>query len=262
MKAIGLNFVRGLLSRGCYTITRAEASKALDRQGSALDKILQRLKKSGWLLPLGDSFFVIVDPLHQGIGSIPPAWFLGAWAQFKALEYYVSGVSAAEIHGAAHQRPQVFQIVVNRSIRPFRIPSVNIMFLYKKRISSIMWESKKVPTGFFRVSTPEVTAYDLLALRRACPSIDRIATIYVELGEMIRADALARLFTLNCETAILQRLGWLLDRTGWSKITGRLAEKLKAHQMNWTLLQPGLDAPGRRNKKWRIIENTDVQPDI
>lgn len=262
MKAIGIEYIRHLLGIGHYTFTRAEAAQALARQGSALDKILQRLKHSGWLLSIGDGFFVIIDPLHQGIGSIPISWFLEAWAKFKGLEYYVGGLSAAEAHGAAHQRPQSFQIVVNRNMRPFRIPSINIVFLYKKRIVSEMWGQHKVPTGVYRVSTPELTAYDLLTLRKACPSIDHVATIYKELGEVMRADGLMKLFDFRCETAILQRLGWLLDFTGWAKLTGKLSTKLKTGRLNWVLLQPGLAGLGSRNEKWRIIENTDVQSDL
>ena len=125
-----------------------------------------------------------------------------------------------------------------------------------------MWEQKKVPTGHFRVSTPEMTAYDLLALPRACPSLDRVATIYVELGESLRADALAALCDLDSETAILQRLGWLLDHTGWNKVTGGLAVKLQDRRVDWLLLQTRLPPRAARNEKWHIIENTDVQPDI
>lgn len=211
---------------------------------------------------MGNSFFTIIDPLNQAAGSIPASWFLDEWARFKGIEYYVGGVSAAEMHGAAHQRPQVFQIVVNRSMRPFSLPSEKIVFLYRRRIVNAMWEQKKVPTGYFRVSTPEMTAYDLLALRKACPSLNRVATIYVELGEVIRTRAIARLCDLGCETAILQRVGWLLDHTGWDRLTGGLFRKLDAQHLNWVPLHPGLAVRGTRSDKWRVIENTDIQPDI
>ena len=125
-----------------------------------------------------------------------------------------------------------------------------------------MWDKHKVPTGVYRVSTPEITSYDLLALRKACPSIDHVATIYKELGEAISPDGLMNLMNFNCETAVLQRLGWLFDFTGWATLTNKFSKDLKMKRLDWVLLQPGLAAQGTRNEKWRIIENTDVQPDI
>lgn len=262
MKPVGIEYTRSLLAAGKYTFSRSEAAKALNRRGDPLNKILGRLKHTGWVFPIGSDFFTVVDPQNKSLGHIPPAWFIDAWAQFKGIEYYVAGLSAAELHGAAHQRPQVFQVVVNRSMRSFRSPSLSVQLLYRQKITSAMWERKKVPTGYFRVSTPELTAYDLLSLRKACPSLDHAATVYVELGEAMRARRVAELCGAGFETPVLQRLGWMLDRAGWSKLTEGLAQGLSRRRRDWVHLATQLPAHGNRNAKWRIIENTDIQPDI
>jgi hypothetical protein len=262
MKNIGIEYVRELLACGKYTFSRFDAEKALSRHGDSLNKILMRLKRAGWVLPLGDDFFTIVDPQNRSLGHIPPAWFVDSWAAFKGIEYYVAGLSAAELHGAAHQRPQVFQVVVNRSMRPFRLPSLAVRFLYRRTIIASMWEQKKAPTGYFRVSTPEVTAYDLLSLRNACPSLDHAATVYVELGEAMRTRRVAALGGEGFETPVLQRLGWMLDHTGWGKLTAGLARGLARRPLDWVRLSTRLPVKGARNGKWRVIENTDIQPDI
>lgn len=51
---------------------------------------------------------------------------------------------------------------------------------------------------YLRVNTPEVTAYDLLFLPKACLSLSRVATVLVELGEVIKAQALAALCDSDC----------------------------------------------------------------
>lgn len=262
MKQGGINYVLNSLESGRYTFTRADAAKVLNRRGDGLNKILQTLRRAGWVLPIGSDFFTIVDPQNKGFGHIPPAWFIDSWAQFKGIQYYVGGLSAAELHGAAHQRTQVFQVVVNRSMRPFHLPSERVRFLYRHTIMPAMWEQKKVPTGYFHVSTPEMTAYDLFSLRNACPSIDHVATICVELGEAMSARRVNALGDEGFETPVLQRLGWMLDRTGWSRLTNGLARGLARRRCDWVPLLRGLPIQGPRNGRWRVIENTDVQPDI
>lgn len=262
MKQIGVEYVRNSLASGRYTFTRSDAAISLNRQGDTLNKILLRLKRAGWILPIGSDFFSIVDPQNRRFGHIPPEWFVEPWAQFKGVEYYVGGLSAAELHGAAHQRPQAFHVVVNRSMRPFHLPSLRVRFLYRRAIVSSMWEQKKVPTGFFRLSTPEMTAYDLLSLRNACPSLDHVATIYVELGEAMCTRRVTALCEKGFETPVLQRLGWMLDHTGWPKLTDGLVRRLAQRRRDWIPLYTRLPARGARNEKWRVIENTDIQPDI
>jgi predicted transcriptional regulator of viral defense system len=261
MKPDGLGYIRSLLAKGRYTFTRTEAAAALQRQSSALNKVLGRLRADGWLLPLGKQFFVIVDPQNQAMGTVPPSWFIDAWAVTKGLDYYVGGLSAAEWHGAAHQRPQTFQVVVNRSMRGFQLPSIPLQLLFRKQILPEMWELKKVPTGYVHVSTPEVTAYDLLSLRTACPSLDHAATVLVELGEVMQSSRVTKLCSFG-ELATLQRLGWMLDRSGWGRLTNGLAKALGEKSPAWVSLMPNASSEGRRDPTWHVIENTDVQPDI
>jgi hypothetical protein len=55
----------------------------------------------------------------------------------------------------------------------------------------------------------------------------------------------------------LQRLGWLLDHTGWQKLTGNLHAALQPRKPQWRRLEPQLTEQGQRNEQWRIIENMD-----
>jgi predicted transcriptional regulator of viral defense system len=137
-----------------------------------------------------------------------------------------------------------------------------VFFFQKKPITDRMWMQKSVPAGFLRVSTPEVTAYDLLFLPKACRSLSRVATVLVELGEVIKAPALAELCDMGCETIPLQRLGWLLDRTHWKKLTVKLHNALQQRKPQWRRLEPQLPEQGPRDERWCIIENTEVEPDI
>lgn len=257
----GIEFVRGLLGRGRGTFSHQDAAQELGG-GSSLSNKLARLQAAGWIMPVGRGFYAIIEPGNQAFGFAPPHTFLDDWARHRGLQYYVGGVSAAEIHGAAHQRPQTYQVVVDRTIRSLQYGDLRVVFFQKKPIADRMWMQKTVPAGYLRVSTPEVTAYDLLFLPKACRSLSRVATILVELGEAMKALALAELCDTGCETIPLQRLGWLLDRAGWKKLTGKLHDALQHRKPQWRILEPQLPEKGRRNERWRILENTEVEPDI
>lgn len=257
----GIDYVRGLLSRGRGTFTRKDAAEELGG-GSSLSNKLARLKAAGWIMPVGRGFYAIIDPGNQVFGFAPPHAFLDDWARHRGVQYYVGGVSAAEIHGAAHQRPQTFQVVVDRPLRPFHYRDLRLSYFLKSPVTDRMWIRKTVPSGFLRVSTPEVTAYDLLFLPKACRSLSRVATILVELGETMQGPALAALCQMECETIPLQRLGWLLDRTGWSKLTAELHAALQKRKPQWRRLEARLPDQGPRDGRWRIVENTEVEPDI
>jgi hypothetical protein len=135
-------------------------------------------------------------------------------------------------------------------------------FFHKKSIRQEMWQQLKSPAGFFRAATPEIAAYDIVKYERMCPSLDLAATVLVELGEALRDDALARLIHIGCATAPLQKLGWLLERSGWSAKADSVDKSLGSRRRVWRALESRLPAKGKRNERWRIIENTDVQPDI
>lgn len=256
-------YVQELLRRGRYTFTRTEAEAAMQWSGPGLNRSLRTLTRAGWLVPLNDEFFTIVDPQHQGYGSLPEEWTVDDFCRHLRVEYYVCGVSAALLHGASHQKPQLFQVMANRPLRAVVKLPVRWVFFCRKNIAPAMYVERKSPAGMFRLSTPEVTAYDLVYYPRMCPSLDRAATILAELGEKTEAERLAGLVREGGKRAPLQRLGWLLDRAGWAEKTDRLAETLAQDRLPWCALAPNaVSRTGPRNPRWHVVENITVEPDI
>jgi len=254
-------YLRTLLQHGRYTFTRQEAEAALGSLRATM-KALHRLEVQGWLVSPSQCFYVIQDPLHQVTG-LPVEWFLDDWARHLNTQYYVGLLTAAMLHGAAHQKPQQFQVIVDRQLRPLVRGPYNIHFFYKKRILDSAWETRQSPAGYYRISTPEMTAYDLLRYLKACPTRDMAATILAELGEVIQADRLAALLLdQDAEIVTLQRLGWMLDAVGWSEKTDKLIDALHARRHIWQQLRPDLPAEGPRDPRWRIIANETIEVEI
>ena len=161
-------FILDRLQRGYYTFTRTDIDQVLG-SGDATRMALQRLRQQGWIFSPAKGFYIIIDPQHQGTGYLPVEWFIEEWMRFTGGDYYVGLLSAAMLHGAAHHKPQVTQVVRDRRRANLHKGAYRVDFYYKQRIIAAMWEQRKSPAGYYRISTPEMTAYDLLRYPRACP---------------------------------------------------------------------------------------------
>lgn len=257
-----IEYIKHRIKSGYYTFSRAEAAEALNKAGAVLSSTLNRLKHDGWIYPLSRGFYLALDVQHQVRGFLDPVWFVDDWAHHHNVEYYVAGLSAAEQHGAGHQRPMQFQVFTDRQLRSIKHPELQIEVLFKKNITDAMWEERKVPTGYFHLATPEITAYDIIANHRSCPSLDHAATVFVELGEVLSGKYLAGLVDQGCMLSVLQRVGWLLDFVGWQEKTGPLHDALSRKRLLWHTLETRIAGKGERDNRWKIVVNTEIQPDI
>jgi len=254
-------YIRTLLQQGRYTFTKIEADAVLGGARCAQEALL-RQQQRGWVFSPSRGLYVIIDPPHQLLGALPIEWFIEEWASFLGFRYYIGGLTAAQIHGAAHQKPQHIYVIADHRIPEYRHNTLHVIFLYKKLILPEAWEQRVSPAGYYRVSTPEMTAYDLLRYPTACPSLDLAATVYAELGEHITPETLATLVTSGGETAVLQRVGWLLDATGWGKLTAPLAQALASRRRTWRPLRTDRPTVGYpRDERWRLIINASLELD-
>ncbi len=251
--------ILSLLQRGHYTFSRQEVEESLGGATASM-KALHRLERQGWLFSPSQCFYVIQDPVHQA-GGLPVEWFIDDWARHLGVNYYVSLLTAAMFYGASHQKPQQFHIIVDRQLRPVMHGFYNIHFFYKKHIPASAWELRQSPAGYYRISTPEMTAYDLLRYPQACPTRDMAANILTELVETMDADRLASLLEQDCEIPTLQRLGWMLDLVGWAG-ADKLHDALQAYRHNWQALRPDLPPTGTRDQRWHVIVNEDIEVEV
>ena len=121
-------FVDGLQAQGRYTFTRSEATGAQGRSEVALKAALQRLKRQGRIASPRRGFYVLVPLEYREAGGPSASWFIGDLMRFLGQPYYVGLLSAAAIHGAAHQQPMVFQVITDRPTRPAGAGRVRIEF--------------------------------------------------------------------------------------------------------------------------------------
>ena len=120
-----------LPAKGEYCFTTAAAKKWLGSSDMAVHSTVQRLRKKGDIAMPYRGFYVIVPPEYRILGCLPRQ-FIPLLMDHIGETYYVSLLSATQHHGAAHQRPQVFQVVTAKNKAPLSCGKVRVDFIARK----------------------------------------------------------------------------------------------------------------------------------
>jgi predicted transcriptional regulator of viral defense system len=256
-------YVDQLQSRGRYSFLKSEAQAALHVDDSALVKALWRLEQRNRIRTAKRGFYVIVPLEYASTGILPPEWFIADLMKYMEQPYYVGLLSAAALHGAAHQQPQEFHVVVPSAHRNIRIDPLQIRFFKKGGMESSPVQDSKTPTGFIKVSDPAVTAMDLVAYAGRVGGLDRVLTILQELSEKITQHMLVEAAKKENQLSHIQRLGWLLEKAGQKQLAEALAGWLMLKEPKRTPLDPaGPRAGFPRDEKWNVVLNADVEGEL
>ena len=255
-------FVDDIQARGRYTFTRAEAANAQERSPVALEAALRRLKQRGRIASPRRGFYVLVPIEYRQAGCPPATWFIADLMRFLGQPYYVGLLSAAALHGAAHQQPLVFQVITDRPTRPTVVGRIQIRFHVSRHIEVVPVVAVQTETGSLRVSTPEATAFDLIRFAPAAGHLSNVATVLAELAEKLDPVVLVALAPSYAVPEV-QRLGYLLEQLGEEELARPLADWLGTQRHRPVLLALGHGTsaalPGRR---WRIVPNETVEVDL
>jgi predicted transcriptional regulator of viral defense system len=162
-----------------------------------------------------------VPPEYRSLGCLPADQFIPALMKSLDLPYYAGLLSAAQYHGAAHQRPQEFQVFLAKNRRLILCGAVRVAFLARKRLADVPVQSFNTPRGTLLVSSPEATALDLVGYTHHAGGLSQVATVLSELAERIDPDKLAAT-ARAAPVAWAQRLGYVLEHLGFAAKTPAL----------------------------------------
>ena len=255
-------FIEQLATQGRYHFSSENAREALKVSRDASKLALNRLAKQGYIASPARGFYVIVPPEYRSLGCLPAEQFIPALMHEKNLTYYAGLLSAAQYYGAAHQRPQEFQVFVAKSRRPIRCGKVRVKFVACKNINDVPVRLFNTPRGELRVSTPESTAIDLAGYPEHVGGLNQVATILSELCNEIDPASLVGA-AANSPITWVQRLGYILTLVEAELAAEKIRDYVQAHAHEYTMLIPGsANKKGHREPYWKLIVNTDLDPDI
>ncbi len=254
-------YVTDLAATGRYAFTTEQAVQAIGAADSAVRAALRRLDAKQVTATPVRGFHVVVPPEYRRLGCLPPEQFVPQLMANLGLPYYFGLLSAAQYHGAAHQRPQTAFVVVEKNRDGIQCGAVRVAFVARKNAALIPTASFNTPRGAVRVSSAEATAFDLVGYVDYVGGLSAVATVLADLAERIDADKLAAAASLAPLTWA-QRLGHLMDIVGAGERTVALAAIVDRRAREYVPLAPERPCEGSaRDKRWRILVNAEVEPD-
>lgn len=256
-------FVDALQASGRYTFEKADALKSLKLSRLAFKSAARRLVAKERLVAPRRGFFVIVPLEYRSAGAPPPSWYIDALMRFHRLPYYVGLLSAAALHGAAHQQPLEFQVVTSSPLRPARAGRARLRFFTKRHIERTSAMDVKTETGTMRVSTPEATALDIVRYTKQAGHLSHVATVLTELAENLNGRRLLEAAQGDVELSCLQRLGFLLEHVGAAHVAKPLARWLSTRHLRLAPLRPDRACEGVPiDPRWSLLVNEAVEADL
>jgi predicted transcriptional regulator of viral defense system len=258
-------FLKHIRAKGRYTFTFDELKENFDLSDKTLRQSMFRLQKKNEIAVIRQGFYVIVPPEYALTGTLPETVYMDSLMKFLGKNYYVGLLSAAALHGVAHQQPTAFYVVCQHPApRNIINKKQRILFFSKQKLIEEGIVKKNTVSGSLNVSTPELTAFDLLDNIKKF-GINRITTVLQELHEDMLPSRLSKIAKLIDNKANLQRLGYILETIvgeDAEKLTNTLHKILSATTFVPVPLSPVKTRRGTTDSKWGIIINMQIEPDL
>jgi predicted transcriptional regulator of viral defense system len=254
-----IEYIQELISHGRWTFTTSEIAERMDKD--FYGKIYQ-LRRTGRVINPARGFYVIVPEEYIGTERLPVERYINAMMDHLSLRYYVGLLTASSFYGASHQSPQKFQVLVSKKRRNITVKRNQIIFYQKKMENTIPINQRKTSTGYFNISTPEATLFDLVEFYRQVGGLEQVGLIAIELSERLTAKALletAQFYPIP----IIQRAGYLLEIIGQNDLANILRGHIQYRNPVYTFLNPsGNRERINKHTHWKLFINQEMEFDL
>ena len=252
---------------GRYTFSKEDVIEAFPSMTPhAIDNAVARAVSQKQVFSPCRGFYVVVPEEYRLWKAVPQEVYLDRMMQYLGRSYYVSLLSAAERHGAAHQAPMGFQVMVEPPVlRDKEREGYVIRYAERRQIPMDYVERKEVPTGWLNVSSPELTAVDLIAYQDHVGGLTRAATVLEELSLKLDFSHLDATFLQVAPAPVFQRLGYLLDRVlEEESLADDLLGLMKSGGLKMKAVPLRLGASTEDalvDKRWKVLVNQEIEID-
>lgn len=202
-------------------------------------------------------FFIIVSPEHRAMGVPPVTWWLDDYFKWLGHPYYLALQSAAAVYGSASQAVQTTQVMTDRPRRPIAVGRIRIQFFVKRLIEFTPTQALDNAYAPLWISTPEATAFDLIRYASRIGGVDRAIETLTPIIPRLRIPELKQVLEAENEISTTQRLGYVLEQGGNTK----LAEVVQAWLPSKLPLIPLVPTTSKRVdvsiiEKWGLLNNS------
>lgn len=218
---------------GKYWFQRDEIASLAEPGSASVRVTLHRLQGEGRVQRVWRDFYVVVPLKFKSEGCPPTTWFFDPLMKAMGQVYYVGLLSAVEIQAHRSDRSRArssdwdarsLQVFTDVRLAPIRIKGGEIQFFQDSRMKDAPVEVRAGPTTSIRVSTPALTALNLIEHAAHCGGMDAVLEHLAELGVSIQGEDLERLAYQRGTHSRpdLLRLGYWLDQIRASALADAL----------------------------------------
>lgn len=258
-------YINRLQESGRHYFLSHEIEEALGMTKASVSASLSRLAKKNRIKMVRRGFGIILSI----DGKEPhPSSYIDKMMAHVGADYYVGLLSASAHWGASHQASMRYQILTNKIAKDIIFSRARVEFITKKEMQLDRWiERVSTSLGYFKVSSPELTAIDLIRFYPRCGHLNNVATILEELISRWDGRKMASLCLQEfVPTVVLQRLGYILEEilrlSKESSYVCKALEKRTPVQNTLVKLTEGKKMSDYEyNKKWKLYINTEVEVD-
>ena len=231
-----------------------------------LQNELYRLCSNKTIASVYRGFYVIIPVQYVLRGSVPATYYIDQLMAYLSKPYYVCMLSAAELLGAAHQRPQQFSVMTTfPKRRVVSTRNVIIDWFYREGLPEDALITKNTETGTIRISNPLLTAADLVQYQQHVGGLSRVATILEELSEQINIKSQFASLASFVKKVTWQRLGYIFEHVvEENELADELYEQIRnlpGSIMYMPLSTSAEDNTSERNSRWKININVQIEKD-
>lgn len=257
------DYLLNIRSKGRFSFTFEELNQAFDSSEQAIRRKIYRLKADNKIAIIRKDFYVVLPPEYTEKGSLPIYMYIDDLMKYLGRNYYVGLYSAAALHGAAHQQPMEYQMIVQSPLRSIVEKDTRINFFVRKIWEPESLDKKQSAAGYFNVSSSELTALDFMSFNGKIGGFSRIIPILSELSEEIKSARMYKIAFGYPQISALQRLGYLFDKVyNRQDLAKSIRRALKGKPTQNILLS--IASPQRENidKDWKVDVNVEIENEL
>lgn len=259
------DFITRLQSYEEYAFSWEELTTNCDTPQPTLRKDLIRLAERGDILNLRKGFYLILPPRYRSLGKLPLQLYVDKLFRYLGKPYYVAFYSAAGLHGASHQQVQQdYVVTTSPALLDINKQNVVIRFFKVTHWPQKNIQQRKSDAGMFKVSSPALTAVDLIYHQSKLGGLNRMLANIEELAEEITLQDITELLSWYPHKSAIQRFGFLLEELqGESERTALVFQYLEENNFYPVLLSPTTEQrAGSTGNRWKIDVNFELENDL
>lgn len=183
----------------------------------------------------------LIVPLQFANSGSPPieVWLDSYFSKTLKMPYYVCLLSAAEAYGASPNAVMISQIMVAKPRREITVGRHQLVFHTRTDISRLPTRWYETGDGRYRISTPELTALDLVRREAQVGGMARVQDVMQVLSESCSAEGMLVALDAANDAPSAQRLGALFSILHRAHLAKAVQQWLRPRKIRTIPLESG-----------------------